>query len=105
MEEYDYRGYIISQTPTGYFEIIVDDTTYEFTSYDEAADWVDQEIADPTPKYSAKLHIYHIFYVTSDYHRGYDSYIIAYSEADAIEQLQRANPDLAYITDLIGVEL
>lgn len=105
MEEYEYRGYTISQTRDGYFEITVGNTTYEFPSYDEAADWVDQEIADPTPKYSAKLHTYHIFYVTDSYYQGYDAYVQAYNIGDAIGRLEQANPDLAYITDWFDVDV
>ena len=103
MNEYDYRGYVITEVPEGYF--IVSGAT--FSSYDEACDWIDEELdyppltTDPNPV--PELHTYHIYYVTKGYDRGYDEYIQAYSEKEAIKYLKRMHRDIAYIADISAI--
>ena len=97
---YDYRGYIITETPSGYFIV----HGYDFFSYDEACDWIDDQLDDSRVSYEKvkvpELHLYHIFYVTRDYDRGFDEYVQAYSEDEAIKYLKRRNRDIAYIADV-----
>ena len=103
-KKYDYRGYVITEMPDGYF--IVNDT--EFYSFDDACNWVDELLdyapltTDPNPV--PELHLYHIFYVTKSYDCGYDEYIQAYSEDEAIRYLKRKHRDIAYIADCYEVD-
>lgn len=101
MEEYNYRGYPIGYNTAGNYEIDFDDCVMEFVSYDEATEWIDSYL-EKHPK--PVLHTYHIFYVTEDYIQGYDDYITAYNENDAIAQLKQLNPDLEYITDCYQID-
>ena len=103
MAEYDYRGYVITVLPNGY--AIVHGITFE--SYDDACDWVDYEVDGPityNPNPVPELHLYHIFYVTKAYNQGYDEYIQAYSENEAIRYLKRKHRDIAYIADVYEVD-
>ncbi len=103
MTSYDYRGYVIFEDNEGYF--IVDDC--EFTSFDEACDWVDDQYeSDPAIEETSStiLRTYHIFYVTKDYSQGFDDFIEAYSEDDAEQRLRRRHPDIAYIADCYPID-
>jgi hypothetical protein len=104
MNEYDYRGYVITEVPEGYY--IVHGAT--FPSYDEACDWIDDELDYPSlstkPIVIPELRTYHISYVTKSYDRGYDEYIQAYSEEEAIKHLKHWHRDIAYIADVYEVE-
>jgi hypothetical protein len=100
---YDYRGYVITEVPSGYFIT----NGYTFFSYDEACDWIDDQIdgiPDIKPNLVPELHLYHIFYVTRSYDQGYDEYIQAYSENEAIRKLKRQHRDIAYIADISEVD-
>ena len=98
-QAYDYRGYIITDMGNGYFIV----RGNHFFSYDEACDWIDAQL-DYDGQYIVpvvpELHLYHIFYVTKRYDRGYDEYIQAYSEDEAIAALKRMHRDIAYISDI-----
>lgn len=98
MEEYSYRGYSIEYNEFGNYEIDFDDCVMEFTTYEEATEWIDTYL-DEHSTHAPKLHTYHIFFATEDYDRGYDEIVTAYSEDEAISKVRRLNPDLAYITD------
>ena len=104
MEEYDYRGYPIGYNADGNYEIDFDDCVMEFVTYEEATEWIDAYLKEH-PKPKPKLHVYRIFYATKDYDRGYDEFIKAYSEDEAIKILKYRNPDLAYISDLYEVDV
>ena len=92
MDEYEYRGYTIIENDNGYY--VIEDI--EFPSYDEACDWVDDQLYGmETPE--PELHTYHIFYATAD--RGYDDYVSAYSKAEAERKLRKQYPDILYITE------
>jgi len=93
MNEYEYGGYIITETPEGYFVI----GAFEFPSYEEATDWVDQ-MNEPEP-----IHTYQIFYVTDD---GYSDreIISAPSRADALNKLLAMYSDIDYVTDIIQLD-
>lgn len=104
MRAYEYRGYMITEMPGGYF--IVNGT--EFYSYDDACDWID-EILDYVPLTTnpnpvPELHLYHIFYVTRTYDSGYEEFIYAYTEKEAIRQLKLRHRDIAYIADMYEVD-
>ena len=103
-EYYEYCGYIITETEDGYFA--VDDC--EFPTYDDACDYIDSLLGYPTvydgSSLVPELHLYHIFYVTKSMDRGYDDYISAYSEDDAIVELKRKHRDIAYIADIYVVD-
>lgn len=103
MKEYDYRGYVITEVPSGYF--ITNGCT--FFSYDEACDWIDDQL-DGVPEYIPnkvpELHLYHIFYVTKSYDQGYEEFIQAYNQKDAEKYLKRMHRDLAYIADIYEVD-
>lgn len=90
MNEYDYNGYTITEVD-GYYYI----DEYSFYSLDEAMDWIDSLEEDVVPR----LNTYHIYYVTTDYNCGYDEFIKAYSEDEAIKKLYRMHKDIAYIAD------
>jgi len=103
MEKYAYRGYIITGMPNGY--CIVHGITFE--SYDDACDWVDVQLDEPlttNPNPVPELHLYHIFYVTRGYDRGYDEYIYAYTPKEAEKYLRRHHRDVAYIADINEVD-
>ena len=93
MEEYDYKGYTITED-NGYFYV----GDNEFYSLDDAMDWIDDTVeeVDDTPSVP---YTYHIYYVTKDYNRGYDDFIEAYNEEEAIRKLKRMHRDIAYIAD------
>jgi hypothetical protein len=105
-----YRGYEIQETPDGYFRAADND----FTSYDEACDWIDEiwfdeaeesEESDDLTQYAApEMHTYHIFYASRDAMCGYDEFIDAYNEDDAIAELRKMYPDVMYITDCIQID-
>ena len=94
---------MITEMPYGYYVV----HGFEFTSYDEACDWVDDQLDEPlttNPNPVPELHLYHIFYVTRGYERGYDEYIYAYTEKEALRYLKRAHRDIAYIADISIVD-
>ena len=104
MTSYDYRGYVIFEDEEGYF--IVDNC--EFTSFDEACEWIDDfyrsiDTQDGVPTPWGR-HTYHIFYVTTAYDQGYDDFVIAYNEREAIQILRDRYPDIAYIADCYEVD-
>lgn len=84
MQEYDYKGYVITETQEGYY--LVGD--YEFVSYDEAADWIDdqEELIEVQPR---KLHTYMFYYVDYDLDRCVEEPVSAYSESEAELKLRR----------------
>lgn len=103
MNTYDYRGYIITEDENGYF--LLEDpslgTAYEFISYDDVCDWIDElldsnSIREDLPQ----NHLYFISYVTSTYNKSYNEYIYAPSKEDAIAELKRTHNDIAYISDI-----
>ena len=98
MEEYDYRGYSIEYNPEGNYEIDIDDCVFEFISYEEATEWVDNYLEE----YRPNIHTYHIYYATKD--RGYDEFIKAYTSSEAENKLRQMYKDLLYITDIYEVE-
>ena len=85
MAEYDYNGYTIVETPEGYYRV----GDYEFTSYDEAADWIDEESAEPESEEQSTLHTYAFYYVDYDLDRCIEELVSAYSQADAELKLRR----------------
>lgn len=100
--EYDYRGYTITETPEGYFEI----NGYEFESYDDACDYVDDLLDAHRPNQNVvpELHLYHIFYVPKSLNCGYDEYIHAYSPDEARAKLKAMHKDIAYIADMYELD-
>lgn len=92
MNEYDYKGYTITEID-GYYYI----DEYSFYSMDEAMDFIDSLVEDVSAV--PELRTYHIYYVTNDYNCGYDDFIDAYSEDEAIKKLYRRHKDIAYIAD------
>ena len=99
MYEYDYRGYTILECD-GYFYA----GDHTFCSFDEAMDWVDGCLeVDENGDFTALLNTYHIYYVTKSYDRGYDEFIKARNEDDAIRKLRRKHKDIAYIADCCKV--
>ena len=101
MEDYVYRGFTISYNDDDNYEIILDGETIECVSYEDAVVWIDAYLEmNPVEEF----HTYRIYFATKDYNRGYCTTITAYNEDDAIKQLKRENPDLAYISDLYEVD-
>ena len=101
MEEYDYKGYVIEYTDDGYYKVDFGDSTYEFTSYDEAADWLDSYIDSLTPE----LKTYHIFYIPYGADQGYDEFVKAYSKSEAKAKLRRMYPDIERILNADEVDV
>ena len=96
MNEYEYRNYVIVETPDGYYQV----GEYEFPSYEEACDLIDDLLDTSEPdENSSMLKTFHIFYVTKSYRQGYDEFVEAYSEEEAIQKLKRKYKDIAYIAD------
>ena len=93
MNEYEYNGYVITETDDGYFVI----GDFEFPTCGEAIEWVDQ-MNEP-----AVMHSYQIFYVTKN---GYDDYEVvdAYTESEAKQKLRRKYPDIEYIPDCMRLD-
>ena len=99
MDEYDYRGYTITED-AGYFYI----GDREFYSIDDAMDWVDDMLTEDEYGYIVPtLNVYHIHYVTKSYDRGYDEFVEAQTEEDAIRKLRHWHRDIAYIADCYKV--
>ena len=100
--EYNYRGYIITESDEGYYEI----SGYEFESYDDACDYIDELLDAHRPNNNVvpELHLYHIFYVPRSMNRAYDEHIQAYSEQDAVAYLKRMHKDIAYIADIYELD-
>ena len=94
MNEYDYKGYVITENYDGYYVI----GEYEFTSLDEAMDWVDD--LEPTENIPAepKLNTYQFFFIDDGTDRSFDAYIEARSYEEAERKLRR-NYDVYQITD------
>ena len=110
MNEYDYRGYVIVETPEGYYEVEYRDSTYEFTSYDEAADWIDRlcnnaEVDDyEDVAAEPELRNYYISYVPIGASHAYDDFIQAYSREEAIQLLKDREGDIDYVTDCYPID-
>lgn len=84
MNEYDYNGYTITETPDGYYRV----GDYEFPTYDEALDWIDSN--DEVPDMDTKRrHTFVFYYVDYDLDRCVEEPIVAYSEAEAELKLRR----------------
>lgn len=97
MNEYDYKGYIITENSDGYFEI----SGQEFVSLDEAMDWIDDQAS---AEESADLHIFYVSYLIDNGNRHYDEYIWAYDNQDAIRRVKSENPDLTRILQCYQAE-
>lgn len=102
MEDFDYKGYVITEESEGCF--VVDGN--EFSTYEEACEWVDEMISFESSDEDEEdieddydIHTYHIFYVTKDYNRGYDEFVDAYSPEEAERKLRSMYHDIAYIAD------
>lgn len=107
MNTYDYRGYTINENENGYFwiEDAYTGSVYEFITYDEACDWVDETLNNDEEDYESEvaqpqLRTYHIFYVPEGANHGYDGYIEAYNPTEAIELFTQQEGDIEYITDI-----
>ena len=101
MTSYDYKGYTISETSDGYYQV----GEYEFPSFDEAMDWIDEDIQDDTDDISLyneepiQKHKYLIYFAERGLDQGSMIPVDAYSEDDAVAWLRR-HFDVAYITDI-----
>ena len=101
MTSYDYKGYTISETSDGYYQV----GEYEFPSFDEAMDWIDEDIQDDVEDISLyneepiQKHKYLIYFAEFGLDQGSMMPVDAYSEAEAEDWL-RKHFDVAYITDI-----
>ena len=105
MESIDYRGYEIVITPEDYYDV----GDIEFSSLDEAMDWIDediQETCEALPPYDERfsepertMHKYLIYFAEYGLDQGSMMPVDAYSEAEATDWL-RKHFDVAYITDI-----
>lgn len=103
VNKYDYRGYVITEVPSGYFIT----NGRQFFSYDEACDWIDDQLDGnrfSLKHFAPDLHLYEIHYVTKSYDRGYEDYIQAYSEDEAIRKLKKKHRDIAFIADVYELD-
>lgn len=87
MNEYDYKGYIITENLAGNYEV----NGCEFPSLDEAMDWVDDIKSTEEP---AEQHIYYVSYLIDKGNSHSEDYIWAYDSRDAIRRIKMQNPDL-----------
>ena len=92
MNEYEYGGYIIKETPEGYF---IGD--FEFPSFEEATEWVDM-MNEPEP-----MHAYLLFYVTVDGYSDREN-IRAHSKADALNKLLAMHSDIDSVKDIMQLD-
>ena len=101
MTSYDYKGYTISETSDGYYQV----GEYEFSSFDEAMDWIDEDVQDdiedvsPYNEVLPQKHKYLIYFAEYGLDQGSMMPVDAYSEAEAESWLRR-HFDVAYITDI-----
>lgn len=108
MTSYDYKGYTISETSDGYYQV----GEYEFPSFDEAMDWIDediQETCEALPPYDERfsepertMHKYLIYFAEYGLDQGSMMPVDAYSEAEAESWLRR-HFDVDYITDIMEI--
>lgn len=95
MEGFDYKGYIITISDSGNFQ--VDDL--EFPTFDEAMDWIDSmEDSPATPITHNQLHTYLFFFVDNATDRSERAYIKAKNYNDAVDILY-ADYDVYQIAD------
>ena len=104
MEEYEYKGYIITEDENGYFWVNSDteDSAYEFDSFDAACDWIDM-MGDVSIFKAPKLHTYQVSYVTDNDYSDYDI-VRAYTKSAAEDAVAEKYPDLAYFTGTIRLD-
>lgn len=91
MDEYEYKGHIITETEDGYWQV----GQYEFPSYDEALDWIDSE--EELPEVSdSRTFVYRVHYVDTD---GYPDQIDIISDSRESAERQAAQCcDVDYYT-------
>lgn len=95
MEGFEYKGYIITLSDGGNFQ--VDDL--EFPTFDEAMDWIDSlEDSPATPLAHNQLHTYLFFFVDNATDRSEQACIKAKNYNDAVDILY-ANYDVYHIAD------
>lgn len=96
MEDFEYNGFIITETDDGYFQT----EGVEFPSVEDAMDWIDSLLADAEITKSApqKLHTYQIFYVDNATDRAFETKIKARTWAEAQEILYEEY-DVYMVTD------
>ena len=93
MNEYFYMGYNIVETEDGYYQV----GDFEFPSYDEAIEWIDDVMAEPAPVKS-KLHTYLFFYVDKATDQAFQATVKAQNLQEA-KSLLRDAYDVYMITD------
>ena len=99
MESIDYRGHEIFITPEDYYDV----GDIEFSSLDEAMDWIDeQEDYVPEPK-SPKMHKYIFFYVDRATDRSFEEVIEAHNPKEAEKKL-RQECDVYHIADWYKID-
>ena len=94
MDDYDYRGYSISETPDGTY--IIDD--FEFPTFCEAIEWVDDMVKESTEPQKPKLHNYLFFYIDNATDQSFEAKVLAYNLEEA-KKLLRQNYDVYSIVD------
>lgn len=96
MEDFEYNGFIITETDDGYFQT----EGVEFLSVEDAMDWIDSLLADAEITKSApqKLHTYLIFYVDNATDQAFETKIKARTWAEAQEILYEEY-DVYMVTD------
>lgn len=95
MEEYEYKGYIITETPDGYYQT----ENFEFTSLDDAMGWVDEMTSeDENIINNPKPHTYLFFYIDRATDQAFEAKVIAEDLATA-KKILRQNYDVYMITD------
>ena len=98
MEEYEYNGAIIYETPDGTY--LIDDV--EFPSLDEASDWWDEQ-NDVYESDPPKTHKYVIFYIDYATDMSFEVCIEAPSYREA-EKILRREYDVYAVTDWYVIE-
>ena len=93
MNEYFYRGYNIVETKDGYYRV----GDFEFPSYDEAIEWVDDVMAEQAPVKS-KLHTFLFFYVDNATDQAFQAKVVAKDLQEA-KSILKDNYDVYMITD------
>lgn len=93
MEEYFYKGYTIVETEDGYYQV----DQFEFPSYDEATEWIDD--MEETPAYTEpRLHTYLFFYVDKGTDQAFEAKVLAHDLTEA-KRILRQNYDVYTIAD------